>query len=164
VLKKTIKYKNLFTDEEMEGDFYFHLSKAEIAELELSVEGGLSEALKRIIESKDNKEIFAEFKHIVLEAYGVRSEDGTRFIKNQKVREEFESSEAFSELLIEILTDEDKAAEFVNGIIPADLAEQVAQLNQDETKTELAPVPDQDESKNEVGSIRQNDEAGKGDN
>lgn len=139
MLKKRIKYTD-FNNEEQEEDFFFHLSKAELVELELSHEGGLSESLIKIVASEDGKAIIAEFKNIILMAYGVRSEDGRRFIKNQALRDEFESTEAYSALFMELVTDADAAAEFINGIVPAGMAEEAAKVvNTDEQR--LTPVP-----------------------
>lgn len=121
MLKKTITYTD-FNGKEVSEDFYFHLSKAELIELELSHEGGLTVAINKIIESNDGKAVIKEFKGIVLMAYGQKSEDGRRFIKNQQLREEFESTEAYSTLFFELVTDADAAAEFMNGVIPFDLA------------------------------------------
>jgi hypothetical protein len=139
VLKKTITYKD-FDGETKVGDFFFHLSKAELVELEMSHRGGLSAALERIIESEDNKEIVSEFKNIILTAYGKRSDDGSRFIKNQELRDEFASTEAYSALFMELVTDTDAATQFVNGIMPAGMAEEVAQVINE--KPELKPVKD----------------------
>lgn len=127
MLKKTITYED-FNGDTVSEDFFFHLSKAELVELELSHRGGLSEALKRIVVSEDGKSIIAEFKNIILGAYGKRSDDGRRFIKNQELRDEFESSEAYSVLFMEMVTDAESAAEFVNGVIPKNLAEDAAKL------------------------------------
>jgi hypothetical protein len=127
VLKKTITYTD-FNDEEVSEDFFFHLSKAELVELEMSHQGGLSEALKRIVEAEDGKGIVQEFKNIILSAYGQRSSDGKRFIKNQQLREEFESTEAYSTLFIELVTNTDAAIEFINGVIPSGMAEEAAKL------------------------------------
>lgn len=137
MLKKSITYTN-FNEEEVTEDFFFHLSKAEIVELELSEEGGLSEALKKIIASQDGKEIIARFKAIILDSYGQRSADGKRFVKNQKIREEFESSEAYSVLFMELVTDAGKAAEFVNGIIPQGMQEEALKIS----RGDLAAVPE----------------------
>jgi hypothetical protein len=145
VLKKVIKYTNVFTDEEVEETFYFHLSKAELIELEMSTPGGLSESLKRIVASEDGKQIIAEFKNIILMAYGVRSEDGRFFKKNQEVRDEFQSSEAYSVLFFELVTDTDAAIDFITGVVPAGLAEEAAEIARKETHPELAEVPQEDE-------------------
>jgi hypothetical protein len=127
VLKKTITYED-FNGDTVNEDFFFHLSKAELVELELSHRGGLSEALKRIVASEDGKAIIAEFKNIILGSYGKRSDDGRRFIKTQELRDEFESSEAYSTLFMELVTDAGAAADFINGIIPANMAEEAAKL------------------------------------
>jgi hypothetical protein len=125
MLKKTITYTD-FNGDEVSEDFFFHLSKAELVELELSYEGGLTEQIRRIAAAEDGKAIIAEFKKIILGSYGQRSPDGRRFIKNQTLRDEFESTEAYSTLFMELVTDADKAAEFVQGVIPKDLAEEAA--------------------------------------
>lgn len=127
MLKKTITYED-FNGDQVSEEFFFHLSKAELVELEMSHEGGLSESLKRIVDAEDNKRIIAEFKNIILSSYGKRSEDGRRFIKNQTLREEFESSEAYSTLFMELITDTNAAVEFINGVIPAGMAEEAAKI------------------------------------
>lgn len=129
MLKKTITYKN-FNDEEVTEDHFFHLSKAELVELEMSHQGGLSEALQNIIAAEDGKSIIAEFKKIILGSYGKKSPDGKRFVKTQEMRDEFESSEAYSTLFMELVTDTDKAIEFINGIVPQGLADDAAKVTQ----------------------------------
>lgn len=120
MLKKSITYTD-FNGNEVTEDFYFNLSKAEIVEMELSVHGGLKDHLEKIIAAEDGKEIIAQLKHIILKAYGKRSEDGKQFIKNDQIREEFASTEAYSELFMELATQTDAAIEFTNGIIPKDM-------------------------------------------
>ena len=133
MLKKTITYED-FNGETVSEDFFFHLSKAELVELEMSHRDGLSAALERIIASEDNPSIIKEFKNIILSSYGKRSEDGKRFIKNQELVDEFTSSEAYSALFMELVTDTDAAIEFINGIIPAALAEEAAKVASTEEK------------------------------
>ena len=127
MLKKTINYTK-YNGEQKTKECYFNLSKAEIAEMELEIPGGMAANLKQITEAKDTPSLVKIFKNLILRSYGVKSSDGERFIKNQQVREEFEQSEAYSELFMELATNADSAAEFVNGIIPADLANKVKEL------------------------------------
>ena len=127
MLKKSITYTDFNGDETTE-DFYFHMSKAELVELELSYRGGLTEQLKKILDAEDGKAIISEFKKIILGAYGQRSPDGKRFVKTQAIRDEFESTEAYSTLFMELVTDAERAAEFIQGIIPSDLAEEAAKV------------------------------------
>lgn len=125
MLKKTVTY-NDFNGDEVTEDFYFNLSKAELVEIELSHKGGLAASIQKVIEAEDGGAIVAEFKKIMLMAYGVKSLDGKRFVKNDDLREQFLSSEGYSTIFMELVTDADKAAAFINGIIPAGLADEVA--------------------------------------
>ena len=74
--------------------------------------------IDRVIAAQDGATIMKVFKDIILRAYGVKSDDGRRFIKNQEVRDSFVQTEAYSIIFMELVTDAEKAAEFVNGIIP----------------------------------------------
>jgi hypothetical protein len=139
VLKKTITYED-FNDETVSEDFFFHLTQAELVELELSHKGGLSESMQRIIDAEDNQAIMKEFKNIILSSYGRKSLDGRRFIKNQELRDEFLSSLAYNKLFMELISNSDAASEFLNGIIPKNLAEEVAKLS-GATPAALTPVP-----------------------
>lgn len=99
-------------------NFYFNLTQAEVTEMELSVDGGLVERINRIVAAQDGKQIIAVFKDIILRAYGEKSADGKRFIKNQELRDAFAQTEAYSDLFMELATDAEAAAKFINGIIP----------------------------------------------
>lgn len=124
MLKKTIKYTD-YNGVERTEDFYFNLNKAEIMEMQLTTVGGLDAYLKKIISAQDMPTLMRIFKDLVLKSYGVKSDDGRRFIKNAQLREEFEQTEAYSILYMELSTDAEAAAAFVNGIIPADVAKQL---------------------------------------
>lgn len=119
MLKKTITYTD-YNGHQRTEDFYFNLSKAELVELELSASGGLTVMMDRIIAAEDNPTLFKIFKDLVLKAYGVKSDDGRKFIKNQAVRDDFAQTEAYSVLVMELVSDAEKAAEFFNAIIPQD--------------------------------------------
>ena len=120
MLKKTVTYVD-YNGVERTEDFYFNLSKAEVAEMELSVEGGFSKMLEEIVKSNDNVRIVELFKQMVLKAYGEKSADGKRFVKSKELSEAFSQTEAYSEIFIELALDEKAAAAFVNGIMPANL-------------------------------------------
>ena len=119
MLKKTITYTDYDGNERTE-DFYFNLTKAEILEMELSSNGGLDKMISKIVAEQNGEKIIKIFKEIILKAYGEKSLDGKRFVKNDELREAFIQTEAYSNLFVELATDSDKAAEFVNGIVPKD--------------------------------------------
>lgn len=126
MLKKTITYTD-YNGVERTEDHYFNLSKAEIMEMELSTTGGLAEMIKRIVAAQDQPAIIKIFKDLILKAYGEKSADGKRFEKkNGELALAFAETEAYSILFMELATDADAAAKFVNGIIPADTAKQAA--------------------------------------
>lgn len=120
MLKKTVTYVD-YNGIERTEDFYFNLSKAEVAEMELSVEGGFSKMLEEIVASKDNVRIVSLFKQMVLKAYGEKSADGRRFVKSEEISQAFAQTEAYSEIFMELALNTDAAAAFVNGIMPANL-------------------------------------------
>lgn len=117
MLKKTITYTD-YNGSERTEDFYFNLTKAEVVEMEMSTTGGLAEMIKKIVAAQDAPSIIAIFKKLILKAYGEKSPDGKRFIKSDEISNAFSQTEAYSQLFMELATDADKAAEFVNGIIP----------------------------------------------
>lgn len=120
MLKKTITYTD-YNGVERKEDFYFNLTKAELMEMELSTTGGLAEMIQNIVNTKDTPGIIKIFKSLILAAYGQKSADGKRFMKNDEIKAEFEQTEAYSILFMELATDADAASKFVNGIIPNDI-------------------------------------------
>lgn len=127
MIKKTISYVD-FDDNERTEDHYFNFSKAELIEMEATHPGGLKQHLEAIVNSKDGRLIIKEFKQLIMNSYGVKSEDGKRFVKNQDVLDSFTQSGAFHELFMELATNAEAAAEFVNGIIPKDLQKDLSKL------------------------------------
>jgi 2-hydroxy-3-keto-5-methylthiopentenyl-1-phosphate phosphatase len=117
MLKKTITYED-FDGNKRTEDFYFNLTKAEVTEMEMSTEGGLTKMLEKIVSAQDGKRIIETFKDLILRAYGEKSPDGKRFIKSQELRDTFSQNQAYSELFMELATNAEAAAAFVNGIIP----------------------------------------------
>ena len=117
MLAKKITYTDYDGNERTET-FYFNLSKAELIEMQLSVEGGLEKELQRMIDAKDVTKLAASFKRVILAAYGEKSGDGKRFIKSPELSEAFTQTEAYSDLFMELMSDANKAAEFMNAIIP----------------------------------------------
>lgn len=125
MLKKTITYTD-YNCVERKEDFYFNLSKAEVMEMELSTTGGLAEMIKRIVAAQDQPAIIKVFKDLILKAYGEKSPDGKRFIKSPELSDAFAQTEAYSILFMELATNDEAAAKFINGIVPADMAQQTA--------------------------------------
>ena len=133
MIKKNVEYTD-FNGEKRTETLYFNLTEAELMDMELSEDGGLSERLTKIIENDDKAGLLRFLKEFILNSYGEKSEDGRRFVKNDTIRSEFAQTEAFSKLLMDMLTDEKAAADFVNGIVPASLKEYASKMAAPESK------------------------------
>lgn len=117
MLTKTVAYTD-YNGVERTEKFYFNLNQAELLEMELDTPNGLEQEIRTILDTNDIKAIIGTVKKFLLKAYGVKSDDGKRLIKNDEVREAFVQSEAFSKLFMELLTDDKKCADFFNAIVP----------------------------------------------
>ena len=120
MLKKTIKYTD-YDGNEREEDFYFNLNKAEVTEMELSKQGGLSEYIKRIVAAQDAPSLIELFKELICKSYGETSLAGKRFVKSKALTEEFTQTEAYAELFVELASNAEEATKFVNGIMPKNM-------------------------------------------
>ena len=126
MLKKTITYED-YNGVSRTEDFFFNLSKAELVEMEFGENGSFVDYIDKITKEQNNHKLIQLWKDIVLKAYGEKSDDGKRFIKNDEVRDSFSQTEAYSELFMELAGDAEKAAAFINGILPKDIAQQAKQ-------------------------------------
>lgn len=123
MVKKTITYTD-YNGVERTEDFYFNLTKAELMEMQLSMEGGMRAYIQRIMAAKSQLALVNLFKKILLLSYGKKSDDGRLFLKNDTIRAEFEAHPVYSQIYTELSLNEEKAAEFINGLIPADMRNQ----------------------------------------
>lgn len=98
-------------------DFYFNLTEPELVKMDV-LENSLADKIQRIRDAKNQKEILDLFEKIVYESYGVKSEDGKRFIKSKQVKDEFVESPAYSIIYMKLGSDAAAAADFINDVIP----------------------------------------------
>lgn len=135
--KKTITYTD-YNDVQRTEDFYFSLSEAEITEMQLGVEGGYAAMIDKIIKAQDTPALIKIFKELLLKSYGIKSDDGRRFIKSEKLSEEFTQTPAYSELYMMLATDDKQASAFIKNIMPAKL---VAKANELEKQGKIQNLP-----------------------
>jgi hypothetical protein len=128
MLKKVITY-NDYNGAERTEPFYFNLTEAEIMEMEMTTTGGLAEMIQRVVDAQDVPAIIKIFKDLILRAYGEKSADGKRFIKSEELSQGFAQTEAYSKLFMELATDDKAAAEFINGIVPPNMAQAAAKAD-----------------------------------
>jgi hypothetical protein len=123
MFKKTIKFED-FNGQEQTQDFYFHMSKAEL--LTMAAGGNqMMLRIQRIIDSNDGRAILKEFRDIIEASIGMRSEDGSRFIKDEAAKSALMDSPAYDELLMELCTNAEAASQFVKELIPEKMQEEM---------------------------------------
>lgn len=128
--------------------WWFNLSEAELAELQLGSVGGLDGMIKRMLRENKPDAVIETIKKIILKAVGERSADGCRFIKKQlpgmpwgEVGADFYESPAYSQLFTEIVSDADNFINFLLGAMPDEMAKAARKLQEEEKmkeKTEAA--------------------------
>lgn len=121
---KEVTYTD-FNDKEKTEKVYFNLTKSEIIKLQASVDGGLAEAIDKIQEGGDPYKIVPLFDKILLAAYGQKSADGSRFVKNAELTEEFSQTAAYDAIFSELMMNREAATEFFTSVIPAEMRNQV---------------------------------------
>lgn len=119
MLKKTYTYTD-WNGKERTEDFYFHLSKSKLSEMDLK-KGGYAEWVKEIIAAKDNETLVETFKKTILASYGEIAPDGRRFIQSNELSEAFSQTPAYDMLFMELISSADAAAKFFNSIVPEDV-------------------------------------------
>ena len=138
MLKKTITYKD-FNDVEHTEDFYFNLTKAEIIEMELTAVGNsFADHMKSVIASNNGQMIMDVFKSILFKSYGEKSEDGKHFRKSDQLALDFSHTAAYDVLYVELVTDAQASAAFINGLVPAELAQKAASSAEDARAASIA--------------------------
>lgn len=128
MIKKTIKFTD-YNGNEREKDYWFNLSRAELAEMELRQKNGMEAMLNKMVEEEDRDKLIDFFKDIIRKSIGEKSDDGQYFFKDEDIVRKFVASEAYTELWLELINNTEAAVAFVNGIIPQALAEEAAKLN-----------------------------------
>lgn len=146
-------FERTFTYEGFDGKQYkdtwgFYLSKADLLEIQLGTFVGLDALMKRLIETKNGKEIMAIIKEIILKAVGKPSSDGKHFLRNPEISEDFHQTEAYSQLFEELVMDGEKALAFITSAVPREIGEKM--------KAELSKRENKDENKDENNNVENN--------
>lgn len=142
MIKKTVHYFDYDNNERTET-LYFNLNQSELIEVALDIPDDVSETVgndpskfdkdvvaKGLVEKMGQKGIMGFVKDLLLKSYGIKSEDGRRFIKSKEISEEFSQTIAFDTIFMELMSDDNAAADFVNNVIPASVIEKMPFMKQ----------------------------------
>lgn len=136
----TEKYLD-FNGVERTEDFLFNLTTTELAKMEFSELGGLTNMLQTLISKKDIPKMLKVFETIVDSSYGVKSPDGRKFIKNSEVLDDFKSTNAYSQIFMRFSTDEKFTSDFIKNVIPGDLNDQVEKMAEKAKLSNVTQMP-----------------------
>lgn len=129
MFKKTITYKD-FNGQQRTEDFYFNLTEAEVIEwLTTNTDATLDEVLNQMRKKSDISGLLSATKDLIYRSYGEKSVDGRRFVKTPEVKASFMETNAYSALFMELCTDAEKSAEFLNNIIPEEMAARIKDIS-----------------------------------
>lgn len=140
MVKKTITFEDLNGDPVTE-DFYFYLNKAEVVKWLVTDKGcTLDKVLERITKERKASQIMDFYDDLLHRSYGIKSLDDMGFVKSEDIWNKFKSTEAYSAMFLELVTDAQKASDFLNAVIPRDLADEVNKIMEEQTKIGLLPA------------------------
>lgn len=120
MLRKEVNYTDYNGDQQIDI-CYFHLNKAELGKLQMRMDGKFLDHIQALIEKRRIESLYDFFYNLLLDSYGERDVSGKRFNKSKDIRDDFENSIAFSELLMEIISDQENMSAFIKGILPPDM-------------------------------------------
>ena len=118
MLAKPITYKDPFSGENVTETFYFNITTAEMLDIEARYNGSIMSAIKRVLNSRNLESIIEIFKYLIGKAYGERPLNTNKFVKSKEATDAFLSSDAYSELMFELLEDKEAASEFFTHVFP----------------------------------------------
>lgn len=130
MLKKRIEWVD-YNGNKRAKDFYFGLDEVDLANYEMSHNGGMTTLLQNMIDDQDNASLAKRFEELILMCYGEKSDDGEVFMKSEEISKRFRHTGAYNALFLEFVRGgESVVADFINAVIPADVAQKIAEQNQ----------------------------------
>lgn len=149
MLKKTVQYTD-FDGNDRTEELYFNLTQTELVEMAMELPDGIADsvgsdptkidenaAAVKLMEALGDKGVLSFIKNLLLKSYGIKSEDGRRFEKSEKISTEFSQTLAFDTILMDLMSNDVEAANFVNNVIPSKL---VDKINNGKNNTPALPV------------------------
>ena len=142
------KIKQNYTDfdgRDREDTLYFNFTEPQLRQF-LNDEPRFSEKnLAEIMATKDMNLMLDAIQTLLIAAYGEKTDDGRSFVKNDRIRERFEGSAAFAQLMDDIMYrgDEKTIENFLINIFPAKFSDSIREeisKTRDDNVTELEIV------------------------
>lgn len=135
MITKTLTYED-YDGNPITEEAYFHLTEADATEMFITF-GDVGAVFDRGLAEKNPTFVMNALRSLIRMAYGKKLPDG-RFVKfdseGRRLGDFFISSDAYSELVDSLISEENAISEFTKGIMPVKFKRQLA--------TELAEHPE----------------------
>lgn len=124
-----VTYKD-FNDKQHTEDIYFHMLAPEWADLEFNPDfgGSMSDYIRNAMRSGDGAKVYTFFKLMIVNSYGRRSEDGSKFSKKAEWTEDFLNSLAYEEFFMWLVENPKNAEKFWHGIVPQRMIDKAQEI------------------------------------
>jgi hypothetical protein len=154
MIKKTITYED-YNGEERTKDFYFHMNQVEFSKLNGEIPGGIEKRMQKVIEDRDEDALLRMIDLLVSRGYGEFNDDDefTKVGRNGRpLYEKFVNTDAYDQLIIELIQGENSIVEFLRGMMPKKIQgkideEMKRRLEEEKKELKLTPVSADESSK-----------------
>lgn len=119
MFRKTVTFTN-FDDKKVTETHWFNMTRQQMIEWEARTGEGLQEHFIRLSQSGNKEALYEAFEDLLLRSYGIKSEDGSRHAKSPEISKSFKDSAAYDQFFMEFFENDEKAMEFIRGIMPKD--------------------------------------------
>ena len=129
MIKKTIQYHD-YDGNLREDDFYFNLTQVELAKIngDPSLPGGLQASAERAARNNDSGEMVRIIDMMISRSYGMKLPDGAFVKRNASglpLYEMFVNTEAYDNLMTELVQSEDGIVNFLTGCLSKETQDKV---------------------------------------
>lgn len=129
MIKKTIKFHD-YDGNEREDDFYFNLTQVELNKIngDPSLPGGIESSVARAQKNEDAGEMLRIVDMLISRSYGVKLPDGSFVKRNASglpLYEMFVNTEAYDNLITDLITNENDIVTFLTGCLSKDAQDRV---------------------------------------
>lgn len=134
MLEKKISYED-FNGNKVTETFYFHMSKDDVAEFKYRKDGSdIVDVISRIMSTENVRGVLDILKELARAGVGRKGEIQGRsvFIKDQEAKDLLFYTDAYSELMMELIENPTAASDFIAGMLPKDMAKNMREATKGE--------------------------------
>lgn len=140
MIEKVITYED-YNGEKVTDTFHFHMNKDDVAEFKYRKDGSdIVDVIARIMSTENVRGVLDILKELARSGVGRKEliEGKAVFVKDDMARTLLFSTDAYSELMFELIEKPEAAADFIAGMLPKDLAKHMREASKGEDLQNLS--------------------------